>query len=249
MSLQVALEREDAACAVLRFVVSDTGIGIPADRIENLFELFTQLDVEGPRHPRGGTGLGLAISRQLAEIMGGSIRAESRVGVGSRFWVTIPLAKPEAERTEWSDAGARSAPMELPLRGLPDNLRILLAEDNLVNQTVALGLLKKIGLSASVVQDGREALEVLAVEPYDLVFMDVQMPEVDGLEATRRVRDGSVGAVNQQVPIVAMTAHAMKGDRERCLAAGMNDYVSKPVALDDLAAVVARWAGGDSSKG
>ena len=245
VSLHVAVVQEDPSCVVLRFVVSDTGVGIPADRIDNLFEQFTQLDQDGSRQSPGGTGLGLAISRQLAEMMGGSIRAESRVDVGSRFWVTIPLQRPEESRAAWERSGGADASPELPLAGLRDDLRILLAEDNIVNQTVAMGMLGKIGVDASVVQNGREVLEALALESYDLVLMDVQMPEMDGLEATRRVRDGTAGSVNHEVPIIAMTAHAMKGDRERCLAAGMNDYLSKPVALETLAAVISRWAGGE----
>ncbi len=240
VSLHVALEREDDACVVLRFVVSDTGIGIATDQIDSLFELFTQVDNEGHRSPGGGTGLGLAISRQLAEMMGGSIRAESRVGVGSRFWVTIPLEKTAVDRAESGSVAVVDEASQT--RDMPLDLRILLAEDNVVNQTVALGMLKKLGLKASLAQSGHEVLDALQSASYDLVLMDVQMPEMDGLEATRQIRAGVAGDGNIALPIVAMTAHAMKGDRERCLAAGMNDYVSKPVALDALAAVVARWS-------
>ncbi len=251
ISLHVALEREDPSYAVLRFVVADTGVGIPTDCVDTVFELFTQVDGDEPQRQCGGTGLGLAISRQLAEMMGGTVRLESRVGVGSRFWVTLPFEKTEADRELRIESGSGLVAQASIGDGaaLDVEIRILVAEDNLVNQTVALGMLRKLGLGAALVQNGSEAIEALASEPYDLVFMDVQMPGMDGLEATRRIRDGGVGAVNQNVPIVAMTAHAMKGDRERCLASGMNDYLSKPVSLEDLAAVITRWVLGPAQSG
>jgi PAS domain S-box-containing protein len=242
VSLHVALEREDPDCVVLRFVVADTGVGIPTDCIDSVFELFTQVDGDGSGRHSGGTGLGLAISRQLAEMMGGTVRLESRVGVGSRFWVTLPFEKSAAQRANRPEFGTGFQPPTPLGEGQSAQVRILVAEDNLVNQTVALGMLRKLGLAAALVQNGSEALEVLTSDPYDLVLMDVQMPVMDGLEATRRIRDGGVGAVNRDVPIVAMTAHAMKGDRERCLASGMNDYLSKPVSLEGLATVIRRWA-------
>lgn len=370
--LRVGVAAENDTHVTLRFTIADTGIGIPADRLDRLFQPFSQVDSSTTRK-YGGTGLGLAISRQLAELMGGDIGVESAPGAGSTFWFTAVVEKcapPEAAtpvdldlhnahllivddndanrllvRTlvaqwrgrcdeaidahqalaalrgaaaagdhydlalldmqlpdvdgatlaQWirEDAALAATPLILltslgyqsaanndvrfaaqiakPLRqaqlreqialalgrqrpvGANEHqptarrtaparpLRILLAEDNAVNQKVALMMLKKLGYHADAVANGREALAALAEINYDLVLMDCEMPEMDGYEATTHIRSDEVGVLNPGVPVIAMTAHALQGDRERCIAAGMNDYISKPVQAPTLAAVLERW--------
>ena len=374
VTIRAQREREDAHTVTVRFSITDTGIGIPADRLNRLFTPFTQVDGSTTRR-YGGTGLGLAISKQLSELMGGQIGAESVEGQGSTFWfsaifekqpnpllaespadlrgvrvlvvddydtnrllVTMLLeswgcrygeaADGERALTELRRAAADGAPYRVALldmqmpemngetlgrsiksdpqlrdtvlvmmtslgrrgdakrleqlgfaayltkpvrrehlrdclalalgrreRGIDRGLitrhtlaergarrvRILLAEDNRTNQTIALALLRKLGYSADAVANGQEALTALRDLPYDLVLMDCQMPEMDGYEATERIRaaDGSVR--NPAIPIIAMTASAMQGDRERCLDCGMNDYLAKPVSFGALAEVLERW--------
>ena len=222
----------------LRFRVCDTGIGIPADKIDLLFEKFTQVDASTTRQ-YGGTGLGLTISKQLAELMGGGAGVISQEGHGSEFWFTVRLGRQE-------DALKRPVPARLdpqPMLNLLEghHAHILLAEDSIINQQVALSILKKLGLRADAVADGAEAVKALEAIPYDLVLMDVQMPEMDGLVATRVIRDPLSAVRNHQVPIIAMTAHAMQGDLEKCLEAGMNDYVTKPVFPQALVEVLLKW--------
>jgi two-component system, sensor histidine kinase and response regulator len=208
----------------LTFSVADTGIGIPENRIKDIFQSFTQLEATVNKR-FGGTGLGLAISKNLAELMGGSIEVKSKEGVGSVFKLLIPVEIPEEEETPHEAKPARSE-----LRPL----RILLAEDNPVNQLVMQRLLTKQGHSVHAASDGRQALEELKNSVFDLVLMDVQMPEVNGLDATRAIREGASGKNPVTIPIIALTAYAMKGDRERFMAAGMDGYVTKPVDVDEL---------------
>ena len=379
VTIQVALESEDEHSAVIRFSVKDTGIGIPARRLDAVFSPFTQVDGSVTRK-YGGTGLGLTISKQLVELMGGRIVVESEEGKGSTFSFTSVFEKqpadaqhsaakfadlqgvrvlvvddhqtnrlllatllrawgcrfdeapdgdsalsllreaalegdryrvalldmqmpamngeelgrrikadPQCQETilvmmtslgQRGDAGRLKAAgftayLTKPLRqdqlhdclalalgrkqyeqvlapaGLitrhtvseaqKRRVRILLAEDDSTNQQVALAFLNKLGYRADVVANGKEALEALRSFPYELVFMDCHMPEIDGYEATRRIRDPQSGVRNHTVPVIAMTARAMKGDREECLAAGMNDYVTKPVAVQTLAEVLEKW--------
>ncbi len=382
VAVRASLVSETAAEAVLRFSIKDSGIGIPAEKRELLFQKFTQVDASTTRQ-YGGTGLGLAISKQLAERMGGEIGVNSEAGHGSEFWFTVRLGKqPAGARTErlppadirgvhilvvddnatnrevlmaqfasWGlraeevpdgptalqalqrarAAGDpfRAAILDMQMPGMDgaslaraiqadDRLkttllvlmtslgqrgdarqmeqigfaayltkparkselfdclsavlakravaqpahtivtphanrelrrggaRILVAEDNITNQLVALGILKKLGLRADAVASGAEAVKALETLPYDLVLMDVQMPELDGLEATRRIRDSQSPLPNHHLPIIAMTANAMQGDRECCLAVGMNDYITKPLVPQALADVLDKWLPPDS---
>jgi signal transduction histidine kinase/CheY-like chemotaxis protein/ligand-binding sensor domain-containing protein/HPt (histidine-containing phosphotransfer) domain-containing protein len=218
----------------LRFAVRDTGIGIPADRMDRLFRPFSQADSSTTRL-YGGTGLGLAICHRLAQGLGGRIWVESEPDQGSTFWFTIRCRVcdahlPPAPR-ESEDAG-RTAEAGLP------PLRILVAEDNVVNQKVALLLLQRLGYEADVAADGEETLAALRRQRYDVILMDVQMPGMDGLEAARRIREEWPAEVRPR--IIAVTANALHEDRETCLSAGMDDYLSKPVLLEDLRAVLCR---------
>jgi CheY-like chemotaxis protein len=217
----------DAHRALISVVIKDSGIGIPSDKLATVFEKFTQADTSTTRR-FGGTGLGLTICRQLTELMAGSITAESEPGAGSTFTVTVPFVLP-AEPAAAAPRQATAAPMAL--RG-----RVLLAEDYPANQRIARWMLEKLGLEVVLAVDGKEALSKLAAEAFDLVLMDCQMPEMDGYDATRAVRAGD--APYRQIPIVAMTAAALPTDRARCLAVGMNDYISKPVQPEELARVL-----------
>jgi signal transduction histidine kinase/ActR/RegA family two-component response regulator len=203
----------------VRFSVTDTGPGIGSEDLDRLFVAFQQLDGSSSR-PHGGAGLGLAISKRLTELMGGTITVETTPGLGSTFHFTIagePTALSSPHRFE--PGQARSA-VHRPLR-------ILLAEDEAVNRVVITGMLQHLGYQADSVNDGIEALQAFERQAYDVVLMDVQMPGLDGLEVTRRIRSAS----RNQPHIIALTAHALAGDRERCLAAGMNDYLTKPLGL------------------
>ncbi len=240
VQIQVMVEDEEETNITLRFSVSDTGIGIPADRLAALFMPFTQADGSTTRK-YGGTGLGLAISKQLAQMMNGKIGAESVEGVGSTFWFTARFEK-IGHSTLSTVPRSQVVPMAAePALALPGIVRILLAEDNPVNQRVALAMLKRLGCRTDVVANGREAVEALQTVPYDLVLMDCQMPEMDGFEATRTIRLKEAAASSPSIPIIAMTASAMQTDRERCLQAGMSDFIAKPVQPGELAEMLARW--------
>ena len=245
VTIRAQLDRENERSAVIRFSVEDTGIGIPADRRAEIFLPFTQGDGSVTRK-YGGTGLGLAISKQLVELLGGRIGVESEEGRGSKFWFTVTLTKGAGEPVVQHSEPLRRGTGTWKRRG-----RILIAEDNVTNQQVALAILAKLGCRADAVANGKEALASLRSIPYDLVLMDCQMPDMNGYEATAAIRDPQSGVSNPRVPIVALTAHAMRGDREKCLAAGMDDYVVKPVHHTALAAVLEKWmpreASGSSS--
>ncbi|MGH2850740.1 MAG: response regulator [Solirubrobacteraceae bacterium] len=219
----------------IRFEVTDTGIGIDESRIARMFEPFMQADVSLTRE-YGGNGLGLAIAKDVVERMGGSIGARSEPGVGSTFHVELPLeAAPEPAPAPVRRRDAHMAPRPTAANAT----RILVVEDSPVNRVVAVSMLERAGFHVHSVNDGREALDALSTTSYDAVLMDCQMPNLDGYEATRelrrRERDG------RHTPVIAMTAHAMDADRERCIAAGMDDYLTKPVRAQVLTATLERW--------
>ena len=242
IAIRVTSEATESESVVLRFAVRDTGIGIPQQHLGRLFTAFTQVDGSTTRK-YGGTGLGLAISKQLAELMGGCVGVESEEGQGSLFWFTARLGRqPPGRTTHPAPAALDASPAPAPLSPEPSDVRILVVEDNVTNQVVARQLLKRMGYRADVVANGREALHALSRTPYQLVLMDCQRPEMDGYEATRQIRAGAAGPARAQIPIIAMTANAMQGDRARCLEAGMNDYVPKPIQRTELAAAIERWA-------
>lgn len=221
----------------LHFIVRDTGIGVPPEQHERLFRSFSQLDVSTSRR-FGGSGLGLAISKRLCELMGGAMWVESSgtPGEGAAFHFTVQttvapdMEVPEQEPTH--DQFALPGEIKPPLSTYP--YRVLLAEDNPINQKVAIQMLAKLGCRADVAANGLEVLDAFRLVHYDVILMDCQMPEMDGYEATQRIREIERQEQRKPVHIIAMTANAMQGDRELCLAAGMNDYLGKPVRLHDL---------------
>lgn len=224
----------------LRTEVRDTGIGIPKDKIDNLFRSFQQMDASITRK-YGGTGLGLAISKKIVEKMGGEIGAESLNGPGSLFWFSLPLAKPfniVAEKTA-EPINTSSREHEVPGEKAP--LSILIAEDNFINRKVIVSMLKQLGFSADSAENGKEALDMMEAANYSLVLMDIEMPIMDGIEAVKILRQGNTKTRNAGIPVIALTAHAMKGDREEFLNAGMDDYITKPITLDVLSQTLKKW--------
>jgi signal transduction histidine kinase/CheY-like chemotaxis protein len=269
--LEISVIAADEKLPTLRLQVQDTGIGIPPDKLAAVFESFTQVDAS-PTRRHGGTGLGLTIVRQLAELMNGQLGVASTPGVGSRFWIDLrlpvlpperPAGTPPAPAFAPAVASAATPRAEAGRRALggddeePPLLRVLLVEDNAVNQMVAHEMLKMLGCEVDLAVDGEEALALFLAagttsgEPegprYDLVLMDCHMPRMDGFEATRRIRGlevkGAEPAGLVRTPIVALTADALESDRNRCLQAGMDDFLTKPVSSGQLAATIERWTG------
>jgi CheY-like chemotaxis protein len=231
VGLQVSLESRGDSDVCLHFAIADTGIGIPADKQQIIFEAFTQADGSTSRK-YGGSGLGLAICTRVIDMMQGRVWVESEPDHGSTFQFTAVFG----QATQL--AAPETAPSDM-LSSRP--LTILLAEDNPVNRLLAVKLLEKDGHRVSTVNDGRQAVERLKSESFDVVLMDVQMPVMNGFEATAVIREAEKETGQHQM-IVAITAHALKGDRERCLAAGMDAYVSKPLKRAELTAVLAAAA-------
>ena len=237
LSTRVVEETENQV--LVRFEVRDTGIGIANGVLTSLFEVFEQADASTTRI-HGGTGLGLAITRRLVMMMGGEVGAESTLGVGSTFWFTARLGLGQAQLP--ADSSRFAADAEQRLRDGYANSRILLAEDNAINLEVAVALLSSVGLRVDTARNGRVAVNMARETRYDLILMDIQMPEVDGLNATRLIRSSlDPSAVNMDTPILAMTANVFKEDRRACKEAGMEDFIAKPVEPADLFSTIIKW--------
>lgn len=240
LSVQSCGERQDGKHC-LRFAVKDSGIGIPEEKLSELFKSFSQVDCSRTR-AHGGTGLGLAICKNIVEMMGGDIDVESRAGEGSTFYFTIRVdtvpASVDATQADTISGGSHRA---VPMAGKSAS-SILVVEDNQINQLVTLKVLEKMGYRADVASNGREALDAAREKHYDLILMDLQMPEMDGFESTAGIR-ALLNGSSHRTKIVAMTADAQPRIRDRCLKSGMDDYLAKPVQMKDLRRTVDKWLG------
>lgn len=239
VTLSLRLLAEDPSQLTCRFDIRDTGVGIPPAAQAKMFDRFFQADSSTSRR-FGGTGLGLSIAKNLARLMGGDIGFESTEGVGSNFWVTIQLKRSmhPGPLAAALPEGPGVAPLSFP------QAAVLLAEDNPNNQIVAKMMLRKFSVVPDIVSDGRQALEAFQKKNYDLILMDIQMPGMGGLESTKKIREIEKQCPSREtprIPIIAMTAHALTGDREQCLAAGMDDYISKPVEKERIGQVLGKW--------
>jgi CheY-like chemotaxis protein len=237
ITLHVSILEECCDDYLLKFSVQDTGIGLTDDQKSRLFNAFEQADNSTTRR-YGGTGLGLAINRHLAQMMGGSTGVESELGKGSIFWFSVRLAKVTDHVEIQEDTKMNFASMEARLLAMHSGARVLIAEDDEFNRMVVTEQLSNTGLILDYAENGLIAIEKAAANPYDLILMDMQMPEMGGIEATKAIRKLPP---NQSTPIVAMTANAFVEDKQACIDAGMNDHLAKPVIFDDLLAALVHW--------
>ena len=237
ITLKAAIVEEDDASLLVRFTVEDTGIGVDAGQQARLFDMFEQAD-GGTTRRYGGTGLGLAINRHLARLLGGEVGVDSEPGRGSSFWATVRLRRGLGKVIEADSEGDDGETVEAQLRARHAGKRVLIAEDNELNRVLVREILRDCALTLAFAEDGLMAVEMASRQAYDLILMDMQMPEMDGVQATRRIRAMAHGA---GVPIIAMTGNAFGEDRQACIAAGMNDYLSKPVLPEHMMQRVLRW--------
>jgi CheY-like chemotaxis protein len=235
VTIRTRIAESATSSLLVRFEVEDTGIGIDPDVQHKLFAAFEQADNSTSRQ-YGGTGLGLAITKKLAALMDGEAGLDSRPGLGSRFWFTARLKRPSAIAAAAAAAPNASAEQQLLLEHA--GKRILLAEDEPINREITLELLSYVGLVVEVAEDGLQAVDRAQHQAFDLILMDMQMPNLDGLQATERIRQ-CLGT--RRLPILAMTANAFAEDKARCLAAGMDDFISKPVSPTVLFETLLRW--------
>ncbi len=236
---RVLLEESRTEGILLRFEVRDTGVGISTADLARLFQAFSQADDSRTRSA-SGTGLGLAISKQLVELMGGEIGVESTVGVGSTFWFRLPFCLSRQPTRRLEPVGVTTP------AGIANGLTVLLVEDNPVNREIAVAFLSQLGARVITASNGAEAIDAVERERFDMVFMDCMMPVVDGFEATATIR-GREARDGGRLPIIALTASATVEERERCMASGMDDFVSKPMRPKDLAEAIRRWGGSGSN--
>lgn len=240
IKVQLSCIKNDDRRSILRFDIIDTGIGIPRDKQNTLFKEFTQVDSTIQRR-FGGSGLGLTISKNLAALMDGHIDFESTEGHGSRFSFEVPL-KISKKPTHKADVNTSNMQKQLEAETETiSNSRILVAEDNMVNQEVARLMLEPLGISPHIVSNGVEALQTLQNHEFDIVFMDLEMPEMDGIEATRNIRKGLIKVLNPQIPIVAMTGHALNKIKRECEEAGVNDFITKPLIQADMRDMIIKY--------
>ncbi|HOF06311.1 MAG TPA: response regulator, partial [Syntrophales bacterium] len=234
ITIAVTVAEETEADVLMRFAVQDTGIGLTAEQMGKLFQSFQQADTSTSRK-YGGTGLGLAISKKLANLMGGDVGVESDYGRGSTFWFTARLGKATAREKDAAEGEAASLLSSLDaVKGAA----LLVVEDNEFNQQIARELLTEAGFVVDIAEDGRKSLAMIAKRPYDVVLMDMQMPVMDGVSATREIRKQEAF---RELPIIAMTANVMAADIQKCTEAGMNDHVAKPIDPEELFAKLVKW--------
>ena len=249
IKILVKTQDSHAKSITLFCAVEDTGIGIPKDKIDSLFKPFSQVDASQTRN-YGGTGLGLAICKEFISMMNGEIGVQSEVNKGSRFFFTIKLSLQTASVTDTAinslsrkydlkEEIVKSVSEIADIKSKRGNYNVLLAEDNFINQKVCLRILNEAGFKADTVVNGFEAIDAVKKHSYDIILMDVQMPECDGFTATKEIRE--LGTSYEKLPIFAITAHALMGDKEKCLEAGMNDYISKPIISDNLIKMMDKW--------
>ena len=245
ISLAITRYRETGNSVIIKFSISDSGIGISKDAQKKLFTAFVQADGSTTRK-HGGTGLGLSISKHLVEMMGGKIGVISEPGKGSTFWFTATFETVKQSSPGFAETGSAIEP-SVNLLATASSLKMLIVDDNAVNRRVAQRMLQKLGFQPDLVNNGMEALETVLNNDYRIVFMDCQMPVMDGYEATRQIRT-ELSPQKQQPTIIAMTANALQGDREKCIESGMDDYLSKPLNTHDLKDIILRWLPSSSLK-
>ena len=238
--------KKDNEKVTIRFKITDTGIGITADKLEQIFSPFTQADISTTRK-FGGSGLGLAISKQIIQMVDGKIWAKSNFGKGSSFYFQFTLPYFEDQRIkniipqQNSDKKRESDPINDTNTDIKKMLKILIVEDDKINQKVIELRMQSLGFKITIVENGKEAIDILKETDFDIVFMDIQMPILDGFETTKLIRSPKSQVKNHNITIIAMTAFAMKGDKENCFSIGMNDYIPKPIKVEELKKILKKW--------